>query len=216
MKQILFLLLAVVGLFSACSEKENVSTEYANWQARNQVAFIDTLRTANAAIAQAKAQWGDDWQAHCDWRTFRSYALAEEAQATWKDSIAVRVLVEGQGSGTPLYSDTVRVVYVGRLMPTEENPKGLTFDYSGVTSDLTQAFHPQLAKPAQFAVSNVVEGFSTALQHMHIGDRWRLFMPAEMAYEGKSSGKVPAYSMLIYDTELRSFWRVGNQPISWQ
>lgn len=216
MKQILFLLLATVGLLSACSEQENVSSEYANWQARNQAAFLDTLRTANAAIAQAKAQWGDDWQAHCDWRTFRSYALSAEAQATWKDSIAVRVLAEGKGSGMPLYTDTVRVVYVGRLMPTTENPKGLTFDYSGVTSDLTQAFHPQLGKPAKFAVSNVVEGFSTALQQMHIGDRWRLFMPAEMAYEGKASGKIPAYSMLVFDTELRSFWRVGSRPTVWQ
>lgn len=216
MKHYFFLLLAIVGLFSACSEKENTSTEYANWASRNEKAFVDTLRLANAAIAQAKAQWGEAWAEHCDWRTFRSYALAEGAQATWKDSVAVRVLTKGMGSGMPFYTDTVRVVYVGRLMPTAETPKGLVFDHSGVTGDLTQAFHPQLGKPAKLAVSNVVTGFSTALQQMHIGDRWRLFLPAEMAYGAKATSKIPAYSMLIFDTELRSYWRVGSMPTAWQ
>lgn len=212
MKQNLFLFAFVLLFLSSCSESDNTSTEYENWQARNEVAFIDTLRTATGAIAAAKAQWGDNWTKHCDWRTFRSYALGRGAKATWKDSVAVRILLSGTGSGTPLYTDTVRVVYVGRLMPTPQTPAGSVFDHSPLVNSLTKGYRPELAQPVQFAVGNLVEGFTTALQYMHIGDRWRIFMPADMAYGMRGVGKVLPHSMLVFDTELRTYWRAGSRP----
>ena len=65
MKQLLFLLLAAVGLLSACSEDDNTVSEYANWPARNITAFRDTLAQANAAIAAARATHGEAWTDAC-------------------------------------------------------------------------------------------------------------------------------------------------------
>ena len=61
MKRCFLLLFLPVVLFmlGACSEKEEPNPEYANWAARNDAAFADSLRTARNAIAQARAKWGD-------------------------------------------------------------------------------------------------------------------------------------------------------------
>lgn len=210
MQKILFLLLASMGLLSACSEDNNTISEYENWPARNITAFRDTLAQANAAIATARTAYGDAWADHCEWRTLGSYASLPTAKTSWRDSIAVRVLKSGTGSGPPLYTDTVRVVYVGRLLPTAQTPKGYVFDQSGLSGNVDEAFLPQYANTARFAVSNLVEGFTTALQQMHIGDRWRLFLPADMAYGNTSRTGIPAGSMLIFDVELHNYWRRGT------
>ena len=54
MKRCFLLLFLPVVLFmlGACSEKEEPNPEYANWAARNDAAFADSLRTARNAIAQ--------------------------------------------------------------------------------------------------------------------------------------------------------------------
>ena len=210
MKQLLFLLLAAVGLLSACSEDDNTVSEYANWPARNITAFRDTLAQANAAIAAARATHGDAWTDHCEWRTLGSYTNLPTAKTSWRDSIAVRVLKTGTGSGTPLYTDSVRVIYVGRLLPTPQTPKGYVFDQSGLAGNVDEAFRPEYGQTARFAVRNLVEGFTTALQQMHIGDRWRLFLPADMAYGSASRTGIPGGSMLIFDVELRNYWRSGT------
>lgn len=213
MKKTLLLLVAVLGLWAACSDNENTSTEYANWSARNATAFVDTLRRANADIALAKSHWGNAWEDHCPWRVYASYTIAEGAKTTWRDSIAVRVQQVGTGSGHPLFTDTVRVAYVGRLMPTPETPAGYVFDYSGLTDQLDQAFLPEFLQTRKMGVGSSVEGFTTALQHMNIGDRWRIFIPADMGYGSTTQTKIPGGSMLIFDLELKHFWRPGHKPL---
>ena len=210
MNKLIVMLIAALGLFTACAEKEAAS-EFDNWEARNTAAFVDTLRLANAEIAKAKAQYGAAWADHCNWRTYRSYTNIDVANTTWKDSIAVRIHQRGTGSGTPLYTDTVRVAYIGRLLPTDLHPEGYVFDKTGTSAQWDRVFSPQYMQTNQFAVSNLVEGFTTALQQMHIGDRWRVFMPADMGYGATTKGSIPAYSMLIFDMQLTQYWRAGSR-----
>lgn len=209
MKKALLFLFVALGTFAACSEKEDTLSEYDNWASRNSAAFVDTLRIAQAAIAKAKAQHGTEWESHCAWRTFRSYTTVESAALTWKDSIAVRIHQRGTGSGTPFYTDSVRMAYIGRLMPTPQHPQGFVFDKSGLHTDPAQAFLPQHLTTVKALTSNLVEGFTTALQKMHIGDQWRVFMPAEMGYGAQKSKTIPAHSMLIFDIQLSQYWRNG-------
>lgn len=209
MKKALLLLFVALGLFAACSEKEETPSEYDNWASRNATAFVDTLRIAQTAIAKAKAQYGEAWESHCAWRTFRSYTVVEGAALTWKDSIAVRIYKQGAGSGSPLYTDSVRVAYIGRLLPTSQHPQGFVFDKSGLHSDAAQAFLPQYLTTTKFLTSNLVVGYTTALQKMHIGDQWRVFMPAELGYGAQKSKTIPAQSMLIFDIQLSQYWRKG-------
>ena len=67
----------------------------------------------------------------------------------------------------------------------------------------------------QFLVNGVITGWTTALQYMHPGDVWRIYIPYSLAYgeSGNSSGSVtiPGYSTLIFDVELYAFKRTGSK-----
>ena len=63
--------------------------------------------------------------------------------------------------------------------------------------------------------TSAVKGFGTALQNMHIGDRWRLFIPYSLAYGNAAQGTVPAYSTLIFEVELVSYYRKGTSVDPW-
>ena len=48
-----------------------------------------------------------------------------------------------------------------------------------------------------------LEGWQQALMHMKEGEKWRLFLPPELAYGEKGlRDKVPPQSTLIYELEL--------------
>jgi hypothetical protein len=57
--------------------------------------------------------------------------------------------------------------------------------------------------PALFAPSGVIMGWSEALQMMHEGDRWRLVIPAHLAYGDRGAGdKIPPGATLVFTLEL--------------
>ena len=217
----LLVLMAVLQLFTACEENANDNVEYSDWQARNAQYFSEKLAQARQAVNAAKAAYGADWEAHCDWRIYRTYALTDDAAATAADSICVQVLQRGTGSGYPLYTDSVRVNYIGRLIPNplaeEETARtqGRIFDHSGLSRDSADVFDPDFSQPTMLLVSNNVEGFSTALMHMRIGDMWRIYIPQEMGYGAQSVSIIPAYSTLVFDVQLKAFYRAGVIPGTW-
>ena len=46
-------------------------------------------------------------------------------------------------------------------------------------------------------------GESTAFQHMHVGDRWRIYIPWQLAYGKSSASTIPAYSFLLVEARLK-------------
>ena len=76
---------------------------------------------------------------------------------------------------------------MGHLIPTESYKDGRVFDHSGIYENNDYVFNDNYSTPTTFNVSNLVEGFTTALMHMHVNDRWMVYMSQEMAY--KSSAK---------------------------
>lgn len=46
------------------------------------------------------------------------------------------------------------------------------------------------------------EGWIIAMQQMHIGDKWELYIPAEMGYGKFSQPGIPGGSTLIFEIEL--------------
>ena len=208
------LLLVGCGLaVTACSSDETTDPVYENWAARNSAAFSDTHSMARTAIAHSKAQYGDAWTEHTPWRVFGNYTLGTGGKPTANDSLVVRVVnsqlsaAEALKAPRPLYTDTVRVAYMGRLMPTSANPAGKVFDYSGPSKLESDVFNPSLGTASKFAASNLVVGFTTALQQMHVGDRWRILIPAKSGYGNAAQTSIPAGSMLIFDLQLQQFWR---------
>ena len=41
-----------------------------------------------------------------------------------------------------------------------------------------------------------------ALQRMHVGDKWVVYIPYTMGYGNRTSGPIPAFSTLIFEVEL--------------
>jgi FKBP-type peptidyl-prolyl cis-trans isomerase len=95
------------------------------------------------------------------------------------------VLEKGDGE-SPEAGDTVLVHYHGTLID------GTVFDSSR-----------DRGEPVTFRVDGVISGWTEALQMMHVGDRWRLFIPPDLAYGERSPGpQIPPNATLIFDVEL--------------
>lgn len=218
MKKLLYLFALILGVASiwSCKETSDEVFEFENWQERNTVYMKDTLALANREVAAAKAQWGDAWEEHCDWRVYPSYCVTTGGKTTWEDSIAVHVIEHGTGSGCPLYTDSVRVTYAGRLIPSPSYPTtGYLFDHTGLSNKVNEIMDSRFEVPASFKTSNLVEGFTTALLHMRIGDYWRVFIPANMGYGTSGTDNIPGYSTLIFDMRLKAYYRTGTKPDKW-
>lgn len=94
-------------------------------------------------------------------------------------------LESGKGD-SPKASDNVEVHYTGKLID------GTVFDSS-----------VERGVPASFGVTQVIPGWVEALQLMHEGDKWRLYIPSDLAYGPNGAGGVIGPNMtLIFDVEL--------------
>lgn len=99
--------------------------------------------------------------------------------------ILYKVIRKGNSSApSPNRSSVVTAHYTGKTI------NGKTFDSSrgGVA-------------PA-FRLRDLIPGWIIALQQMHIGDRWEIYIPAEQAYGSRSQPGIPVGSTLIFDIEL--------------
>lgn len=57
--------------------------------------------------------------------------------------------------------------------------------------------------PAKFAPNQVIKGWTEALQMMRKGDKWRLWIPSELAYGDNGSGaKIPGGAVLEFELEV--------------
>lgn len=116
--------------------------------------------------------------------------LAENGQRdgviTLESGMQYEVLAEGDSEGvSPTLTDLVKVHYTGTLL------NGTQFD-SSVGGE-----------PAQFRPSGVIAGWTEALQLMKPGDKWKLYIPSDLAYG--DSGRppvIPPASLLIFEVEL--------------
>lgn len=56
--------------------------------------------------------------------------------------------------------------------------------------------------PIAFRLIDLIEGWIIAMQQMCIGDKWEIYLPAEMAYGNYSQPGIPGGSTLIFEIEL--------------
>ena len=187
-------LMSMPLLFTACSETEETQQEYPNWESTN-TTYWNTLYTTT----QSKISGGDT-----SWKLFKTYTKQDSISGVNTDYIIVHAKQAGTGSGTPLGTDSVSVRYTGQLLPSTSYPAGLVFDTTSPSGTT-----PATSGVAHLAVSGLVDGFATALQHMHIGDTWEVYMPWTLAYGETGSKSIPGFSVLKFEITLLSYARSG-------
>jgi len=110
---------------------------------------------------------------------------AREEVAVTDSGLQYEVLESGDGD-SPSASSKVRVHYHGTLID------GTVFDSS-----------VNRGEPIEFDVGGVIPGWTEALQLMSTGDKWKLFIPHQLAYGANGAGgAIGPYQALIFEVEL--------------
>jgi len=125
-----------------------------------------------------------------DYRKANEAFLAENAKKAGVTTTASGLQYEVLKAGTgikPTAASVVKVHYHGTLID------GTVFDSS-----------VERKEPATFGVSEVIKGWTEALQLMPVGSKWRLYIPQELAYGPAEQGTIKPFSTLIFDVELIS------------
>ena len=121
-------------------------------------------------------------QKNRDWLAAKA---KEEGVRPLDKGIYYKVIKRGNANGpTPNRGSVVTAHYVGKTI------NGKTFDSSrgGVA-------------PA-FRLRDLIPGWIIALQQMHVGDKWEVYIPAEQAYGKMNQPGIPGGSTLIFEIEL--------------
>lgn len=114
----------------------------------------------------------------------------EEGVKTTKSGMQYKVLRAGTGA-TPTTKSKVSTHYRGTLMD------GKVFDQSYEGDAPTAA-----DKPVEFGVTQVIKGWTEALQLMKVGAKYRLFIPPGLAYGKNGPPSIGPNKLLIFDIEL--------------
>lgn len=101
------------------------------------------------------------------------------AYAAMPALVAVKTVKAGEGV-SPTLDDVAFVEYTGKLAD------GKVFDQG----------------KAPLPLREVVPGFSQALAQMQPGGKYKVMIPAKLAYGDKATGPIPANSDLYFDIEL--------------
>ncbi|MBW3513896.1 FKBP-type peptidyl-prolyl cis-trans isomerase [Shewanella sp. NKUCC01_JLK] len=116
---------------------------------------------------------------------FLTQNKTKEGVITTASGLQYQVLTQGDGTVHPKASDTVTVHYHGTLID------GTVFDSS-----------VDRGEPIAFPLNRVIKGWTEGVQLMVVGDKMRFFIPSELAYGNRSTGKIGGGSLLIFDVEL--------------
>jgi FKBP-type peptidyl-prolyl cis-trans isomerase FklB len=124
---------------------------------------------------------------------FLAKSAKESGMVVLPSGLQYKVLAQGNGP-KPTAGSTVTVHYVGTLAD------GTEFDSSR-----------KRGEPATFPVTGVIAGWTEALQLMPVGSKWKLVIPASLAYGEQGSGPVIGpNSVLIFEVELLSVADAGK------
>ena len=108
----------------------------------------------------------------------------KEGVKTTSSGLQYKIITEGKGN-IPEERSRVKVYYRGTLVD------GTEFDSTNKSNG-----------PSTFRVSQVITGWTEALQLMPVGSKWELYIPQDLAYGSRDQSNIPPYSTLIFEIEL--------------
>ncbi len=139
--------------------------------------FINMLQERGNAKAKANLELGQKYMEENG---------KKPGVTTTESGLQYEVLTAGEGES---YSEekhgdapTAEVMYKGMLVD------GTVFDQS--------------AQPVKFNIRQVIPGFTEALKLMPVGAKWRVTIPAALAYGANGPGQIGPNSTLIFEMEM--------------
>ena len=165
----------VVGMMDAISGNVKLSGE-------EMFAAIQAFQ--QRMVAEEQAALSGNLEAS---EAFLAQNSGKDGVVTLASGLQYMVMTSGAaGAASPTAQDSVLAHYHGTLTD------GTVFDSS-----------VDRGEPATFGLSQVIPGWTEALQLMKVGDKWRLFIPPALAYgEASPTPAIPPNSALIFDVEL--------------
>jgi FKBP-type peptidyl-prolyl cis-trans isomerase FklB len=144
-----------------------------------------TDQIINGYFSNIKKKQGDDNLVKG--RMFLEENKKKTGIQTTASGLQYEIIKEGNGP-KPTAADKVKCHYHGTLID------GTVFDSS-----------VQRGEPATFPLNGVIKGWTEALQLMPTGSKWRLYLPAELAYGDRGAGNsIGPNNALIFEVELLS------------
>ena len=149
---------------------------------RDQLRSLEHQMHANALaefkrIAEANARKSADFMAH---------NRQQPGVVQLPSGIQYAVLSKGSGTASPAVTSTVTVNYRGMLV-------------DGTEFDSTWAH----GSPVSFPVNGVIRGWQDVIPRMHVGDRWKVVIPPQLAYgEEGALPRIGPNEALVFEIQL--------------
>jgi len=136
----------------------------------------DYMMGAQRRKSEASLKEGED---------FLAQNAKKKGVTTTESGLQYEVITEGNGE-KPTTSNSVKVHYHGSLID------GTVFDSS-----------VERGEPVTFGVTQVIPGWTEALQMMSVGAKWKIYLPSKIAYgERGAGGVIGPNAALIFEVEL--------------
>ena len=180
---ITWMLVVMLFTLAACSDDDE-----------NEIVIDEAWKEINLAAFDARLQ-----DAKTDMSLFTINSESGNGQ------IICKILKKGEGTETIYYTSKVNCYYKGCFVTNEDGEVVADRD-----SVLTQGevFDSRLRENGDDKVlfevddSGLRDGFATALQHMHEGDIWEVWMPYQLGYGVSGYDDIKPYTTLVFQIEV--------------
>lgn len=181
---ITWMLVVMLFTLAACSDDDD----------ENEIVIDEAWKEINLAAFDARLQ-----DAKTDTSLFTINSESGNGQ------IICKILKKGEGTETIYYTSKVNCYYKGCFVTNEDGEVVADRD-----SVLTQGevFDSRLRENGDDKVlfevddSGLRDGFATALQHMHEGDIWEVWMPYQLGYGVSGYDDIKPYTTLVFQIEV--------------
>ncbi len=160
---------------------EGTESKYTEAEMREVMTKFQTSMIEKQVEAQKKAAKSASQKE----KTFFNENKKKDGVSSTDSGLQYRIIKSGEGP-KPTASDSVTVHYHGTLTD------GTVFDSSY-----------ERGEPVTFKVDRVIAGWTEALQLMHEGDKWELYIPSSLAYGSHGAGgRIGPNETLVFEVEL--------------